>query len=67
MDGIICCLKNPQLVMDALYFTYDLKYGLVGPPMIYLVTEINKYQVRTGKSHWSMLSTQYVKNLIKTL
>ena len=50
--------------MDALDLTYDLKYGSVGTPTIYLGTEINKYQVKSGKYHWSMSSTQYVKNVI---
>ena len=33
-------------------------------PKIYLGAEINKYQVRSGKCHWGILSTQYVKNAI---
>ena len=46
---------------------YDLKYRLVGPPTINLGADINKYQVKSGKSHWIMLITQYVMNAIKTL
>ena len=48
--------------MDALDFTYDLKYGLVGPKNIYLGNEIKKYQVRSGKYHWRMSGTEYEKN-----
>ena len=53
--------------MDALTLTYYLKDGSVGPPKIYMGAEIKKYQVRSGKSHWSMSSTQYVKNVINTV
>ena len=65
VDDVICCWHNPQLIMDALALKYDLKYKLVGPPKIYFGAEINKYQVRIGKSHCIMSSTQYVKNAIK--
>ena len=40
---------------------------MVGPPKIQLGTEIKKYQVRGGKYYWSMLSTWYMKNEIKTV
>ena len=47
--------------------TYDLEEGLVGAQTIYLGAEIKKYQVGNGKEHYSMSSTQYVKNGIKTV
>ena len=62
MDDALCCLHNTHLIMDELALTYDLKEVSVGPPNIYLGDEIKKYQVRSGKSHWSMSITQYVKN-----
>ena len=67
MGDILWCSHNTQLIIDALDLTYDLKDRAVGPPKIYLVSEINQYQVRNGKSNWSMLSTQYVKNSINTV
>ena len=54
-------------IMDALDLTYALKDVSVGPPKICLGTEMKKYPVRSGKSHCSMLSTQYVKNATKTV
>ena len=39
----------------------------MGPPNIYCGAEIKKYQVRSGKSHWTVSSTHYVKNSIKTV
>ena len=51
--------------MDTLALTYDLKDGSVGPQTIYLGAEIKKYQVKSGKSHWSMSSTPYVTNAVK--
>ena len=53
--------------MEAFSITYDLKPGSVGSPTIYLGAEIKKYQVANRKEHYSMLSTQYVKNGIKTV
>ena len=56
-NDVLCCLQNHQLAMDAMALTNYLKEGLVGPPKIYLGSEINKYQVGSGKSHWIMSST----------
>ena len=67
VDDVLCCLHNPKPIIDALDLMYDLRDGLVVPPKIYLESEIKKYQVRSGKSHWSMSCTQYVKNAIKTI
>ena len=53
--------------MDVLELTYDLKNKLVVLSTIYLGDDINKYQVKSDKSHWSILSTRYLKNLIKTV
>ena len=39
----------------------------MGAPTIYLGVEIKNYQVGNGKEHYSMSSTQYVKNGIKTV
>ena len=58
---LLCCFHNPQLIMDALALEYDMKDVSVGPPNIYLGDEIKKYQVRSGKSHWIMTITHYVK------
>ena len=41
--------------------------GLVGLPTIYLVAQIKICQVKSCKSHWSMSSTQYMKNVVKTV
>ena len=67
VDRLLCFSHKPQLIIDVLDFMYDLKDGLVGPPKIYLGDYIKKYQVRSGKSYWSMSSIQYVKNAIKKL
>ena len=66
MDNVLCCSHNPQLIIYVLALSYDIKDGSVGPPTIYLGVEINKYQVKSGKSHWITLSTQYVNNTINT-
>ena len=56
-----------QLIMDVMDLAYDIKDGLVVLPNIYLGAEIKKSQVKSGKSNWSILSTQYANNAIKTL
>ena len=53
--------------MEYLALTYDLKAGSVGEPTIYLGAEIKKYQVKSGKEHYSMSSMKYVKNAVKTV
>ena len=67
MDDVFYCLYNNQLIMDKLDLVYDLKDRSAGLPKIYLGAEIKKIQVRSGKSYWSMSSTQYVKNEIYTV
>ena len=59
--------ENPKLIIYAQDLEYDLKDVSVGPPTIYLRAEIRKYQVKSGKYHWSMSMTQYVKNAINTV
>ena len=67
MYDVLCCSYKPHLITYVLSLTYDIKDGLAGPQTIYLDADIKKYQVNSGKSHWSMSSTQYVKNAIKTV
>ena len=51
IDNVLCCSQITQMVMYVLALTYDLKDGLVGPPDFYLVPEMKKYHVRSGKYH----------------
>ena len=67
VDDVLACSHNPQAIMDALSLTYDLKPGSLGAPTIYLGEKIKKYQVSNKKEHYSMSSTKYVKNGIKTV
>ena len=48
--------------IDALDLTHDLKDGSMVPSKIYLGTEIRKYKINSGKSHWSISSTKYMNN-----
>ena len=66
MDDVLFYYHDPQLIMDTLALAYDLKGGPVVLPKIYLGTEMKKYQVGSGKSHWNISSTQYVENEINT-
>ena len=50
--------------MDALDLKYNLKDRLVGLTEIYKGDDINKYQVKSGKSHWRISFTQYMNNTI---
>ena len=61
---LLCCPNNPNLITDALSLAYYMKDGSVGPPKIYLCSEINKYMVMSGKSHCSMVFTQKGENSI---
>ena len=67
VDYVLCCSQHPLVIMDALYFKYDMKDVSEVPPKIYLGNEIKNYQVRSGKYHWGISSTQYVKNAINTV
>lgn len=53
--------------MDSLGAMYTLKKDSVKPPEIYLGANIEKFQVPSGRSHWSMNSTRYVKNALATV
>ena len=35
VDEVLACSHDPQLIMDNLALTYDLKEGSVGEPTIY--------------------------------
>ena len=63
-DGLTCS-HAPQSIMDNLAMSYDLKEGSVREPRIYLGEEIKKYQVISGKEHYSMSSKKYMKNSVK--
>ena len=67
MDDVSCFSHNPQLIINVIALKYDMKDGSVGPPKIYLGTEINTYHIKSGKSHWSMSITQKMNNVINTL
>ena len=43
VDDVLYFLHNPQLIMDALALTYDMKDKSVGPSNIYLGAKIKKY------------------------
>ena len=62
MDDLLYCLHNPRLILDAMTLAYDKKNLSVGPNKIYLGAKTNKYQDSSGKSQWSMSSTNYTKN-----
>ena len=66
VDDVLFYYHDPQLIMDTLALAYDLKGGPVVLPKFYLGTEMKKYQVGSGKSHWNISSTQYVENEINT-
>ena len=57
VDDLLCCSHNTQLTMIELDLTYDMKDRLVGPPKIHLRAKIEKYQVKSGKSHCIISST----------
>ena len=67
VDNVLACSHYPQAIMDDLAPTYDLKEVSVVVPTIYLGAKIKKYQVGNSKEHYSMSSTQYVKNGIKSV
>ena len=67
VDDVLTCSHAPQAIMDDLAMTCNLKEGSVGEPTIYLGAEIKKYQVKSGKEHYSMSSTQYTNNTVKTV
>ena len=52
-------------ILALMSYTLNLKDGSVGSTTIYLDAENKKYQVKSGKSHWSMSSTQYMKNAVR--
>ena len=54
VDYVLTCSHATQVIMENLALTYDLKEGSVGEPDIYLGADINKYQGKIGKEHYSM-------------
>ena len=67
MDDVLTYSHAPQAIMDNLALTYNLKEVSDGEPTIYLGAAIKKYQVKSGKEHYSMSSTQYTNNTVKTV
>ena len=67
MNDVIFCSHKPQLIFVVLTLAYDLKDRVVGPSMIYLVSNINKYHVNSCKCHWSIPIKQCVNNSIKVV
>jgi hypothetical protein len=67
VDDVLCVSHRPEVIMEALGKTYELKEGLVKPQELYLGANISKYQLPSGKEVWSISSNQYVKSSIQTV
>jgi hypothetical protein len=65
VDDILCVSHDPKPVMDEIGKLYTVKKESVGVPECYLGANIEKFQLPDGRESWSMLSHQYVQNVVK--
>jgi Reverse transcriptase (RNA-dependent DNA polymerase). len=60
VDNILRLSHEPGVVMDALWRSYELKEGSVGPPTRYLGANVERVQLEDGRETWAMSSRDYV-------
>ena len=63
VDEFIHIGFNPKEDMDMLNVIYRLKEGF-GPPYQYLVTDVEKLQLKDGQCVWSTNCVDYLKSAI---
>ena len=67
VDDILIFSKDPRTIMNQLGEFYDLKPESVKEPDLYLGANIEKIQVKDGRTVYGMSSRTYVKNSVKVV
>jgi hypothetical protein len=67
VDNILLFSKDPRTIMNRLGELYELKPESVKEPDVYLAANIERIQLRDGRTVWGMLSKTYMKNSIKVV
>ena len=67
VDDILIFSKDPRTIMNQLGELYELKPESVKEPDVYLGANIEKIQLRDGRTVWGMSSKTYVKNSVKVV
>ena len=67
VDDVLAISHDPKSIMEMIGKGFDLKNDEYGPPTTYLGGDVETFQLPDGKRAWSMLSTSYVRNAVKTV
>jgi Reverse transcriptase (RNA-dependent DNA polymerase) len=67
VDDILIFSKDPRTLMNQLSELYELKPESVKEPDLYLGANIEKIQVKDGRTVYGMSSRTYVKNSVKVV
>ena len=67
VDDILIFSKDPRTIMNRLGELYELKPASVKEPDVYLGANIERIQLKDGRTVWGMSSKTYVKNSIKVV
>ena len=67
VDDILIFSKDPRTIMNQLGEFYELKPESVKEPDLYLGANIEKIQVKDGRTVYGMSSRTYVKNSVKVV
>ena len=67
VDDILIFSKDPRTLMNQLSEFYELKPESVKEPDLYLGANIEKIQVKDGRTVYGMSSRTYVKNSVKVV
>ena len=67
VDDILIFSKDPRVIMNQLGEFYELKPESVKEPDLYLGANIEKIQVKDGRTVYGMSSRTYVKNSVKVV
>jgi Reverse transcriptase (RNA-dependent DNA polymerase). len=67
VDDILHLSHEPNIVMDALRNSYELKKGSVGQPDRYLGANVERVQLQDGRETWAMSSKDYIESAISNV
>ena len=67
VDDVLCVSHAPREVLKKIGQRFLIKDDKIEEPKIYLGADIEKFQLKNGKTAWSIHSKTYVKNAVETV
>jgi Reverse transcriptase (RNA-dependent DNA polymerase) len=66
-DDMLAASENPRDILEKMDQHFLLKDGTIGPPKVYLGSQVTKHKFENGDECWAMGSEQYVADAIRNV